>query len=56
MKTNNNIDSKDFHAVEFMRQVRAEMTELFFKDKKKYLEYLDQAMKEFREKQKKVYS
>lgn len=29
---NSNKDKQDFHAVEFMRQVRNELTELFLKD------------------------
>ena len=36
MKTNNKKNNKDFHAVDFMRQVRSELTELFLKDKQKY--------------------
>ena len=30
----------DFHAVDFMRQVRSEMTEQFLQDKQKYFDYL----------------
>ncbi len=41
---------KDFHAVEFMREVRNEMNELFLKDKKKYLIKVRKAMQQFREK------
>ncbi len=56
METKNNTDNKEFHAVEFMRQVRSEMTELFLKDRQKYLEYLKQAMTDFKAKQKNAYN
>jgi hypothetical protein len=52
MKTNN---EKEFKAVEFMRQVRAELTEEFLKDKQKYLDYLKRTMEEFKMRQKKAY-
>lgn len=52
MKTNNNTGNKEFHAVEFMRKVRAELTDLFLHDKQKYLDYLKQSMAEFKAKQK----
>jgi hypothetical protein len=45
---------KEFHAVEFMRQVRSELTEQFLHDRKKYLAYLKQAMENFKLKQKKT--
>ena len=51
MKTNNNNENKEFHAVDFMRQVRSELTEQFLKDKQKYLDYLHQVMAEFKQKQ-----
>ena len=47
MQTNKKMD-KEFHAVEFMRQVRSELTEQFLKDKQKYLEYLKKTMDEFK--------
>ena len=56
MESKNNIDSKEFHAVEFMRQVRSELTELFLKDRQKYLDYLKQAMADFKAKQNSAYS
>jgi hypothetical protein len=56
MKTKNNIDNKEFHSVEFMRKVRAELTELFLKDKEKYLDYLKEAMADFKAKQKVAHS
>lgn len=51
MESKNNNDNKDFHAVDFMRQVRAELTEQFLKDKQKYLDYLHQVMADFKRKQ-----
>lgn len=45
---------KEFHAVEFMRQVRSELSEQFLKDKKKYFEYLKMAMDDFKARQKKA--
>lgn len=51
METKNNKDSKEFHAVEFMREVRSELTEKFLKDKQKYLDYLHQVMADFKKKQ-----
>ena len=51
METKINKENKEFHAVDFMRQVRAELTEQFLKDKQKYLDYLHKAMEEFKQKQ-----
>ena len=56
MGTKNKTTEKDFHAVEFMREVRNEMTEKFSQDKQKYLAYLKKAMEDFKLRQKKVYS
>lgn len=47
---------KEFHTVEFMRQVRSELTEQFLQDKQKYLDYLKEVMKDFKIRQKKAYS
>ena len=47
---------KEFHAVDFMHQVRGELTEQFLKDKEKYLDYLKKAMDDFKLRQKKAYS
>jgi hypothetical protein len=46
---------KEFHAVDFMRQVRNELTEEFLHDKLKYLEYLKQSMEDFKLRQKKAF-
>lgn len=51
---NNTTENNEFHAVEFMRRVRHEMNEKFLNDKQKYLEYLKQAMENFKIQQKKV--
>ncbi|MEO6695400.1 MAG: hypothetical protein ABIY50_02555 [Ignavibacteria bacterium] len=55
MKTLNKKTNNEFHAVEFMRKVRAEMSKEFLDDKQKYLKNLAKAMKEFKLKQKKIY-
>lgn len=45
----------EFHAVDFMRQVRNELTQQFLQDKKQYLAFLKKSMEEFKLRQKKVY-
>jgi hypothetical protein len=55
METNNKKE-KEFHAVDFMRQVRSELTEQFLQDKAKYLDYLQKTMEDFKLRQKKAYS
>jgi len=47
MKKNSSSDS-DFHAVDFMRQVRTELTSQFQLDRKKYLDYLKESMEKFK--------
>ena len=56
MEKKNKTTEKDFHAVEFMRQVRTELTKEFLNDKQKYLSYLKKSMEEFKLRQKKVFS
>ncbi len=56
METKNKTTEKEFHAVEYMRQVRSELTQQYLQDKKKYLDYLKKAMEDFKLKQKKAYS
>ena len=41
-------NTKEFHAVEFMNEVRSEMTEQFLQDKQKYLAILKEAMDDFK--------
>lgn len=52
MKQKSETIEKEFHAVDFMRKIRSEMTEQFSNDRKKYLEYLKKAMEDFKLKQK----
>jgi len=52
---NNNAEN-EFHAVEFMKRVRYELTEQFLKDKQKYLDYLKKSLEDFKLRQKKAYS
>jgi len=42
MEMNKN-NEKDFHAVEFMRQVHTELTGQYYKDKISYLEFVMKA-------------
>jgi hypothetical protein len=56
MKTENNISDNEFHAVDFMRQARNELSEKYLQDKEQYLEDLKKAMEEFKLRQEKVYS
>ena len=56
METRNKFPENEFHAVEFMRQVRSEMTEKYMQDKEQYLEYLKKVMEDFKLRQEKAYS
>ncbi len=56
MEKNNKPSNKDFHAVEFMRKVRTELSQEFLNDKQKYLGYLKKSMEDFKLRQKKVFS
>ncbi len=56
MKTINKKKENKFHAVDFMRKTRAELTEQFLQDKWKYLEYLKRVMEDFKKRQMKAYS
>ena len=55
METNKKKE-KEFHAVDFMRQVRSELTEQFLLDKQKYLDYLKKSMDDFKVRQKMAFS
>ncbi|NEN23684.1 hypothetical protein G3O08_09240 [Cryomorpha ignava] len=55
METNKK-PGKEFHAVEFMRQVREEMTEQFIEDRQKYLEYLKKSIADFKIRQAKAFN
>lgn len=52
----NKLATKEFHAVEFMREARHKMTEEYYKDKEKYLAKLRKAMEDFKRRQKKAFS
>ncbi len=56
MKKNKARMEDEFHAVEFMRKVRCELTEQYLLDKQKYLDFLKKAMEEFRLRQKATFS
>jgi hypothetical protein len=53
MENKNKNTTADFHAVDFMRQVRSELTEQFLQDKQKYFDYLKLAMEDFKTRQQK---
>jgi len=53
MENKTNHTTSDFHAIDFMRQVRSELTEQFLIDKQKYFDYLKRVMEEFKLRQKK---
>lgn len=54
METQNNTE-KDFHAVEFMREKRNEMSKKYLEDKQQYLNDLKKAMEDFKQRQKEKY-
>ncbi len=56
MEIPNKADQKEFHAVEFMRQVRNELSERCLHNKTEYLEDLKNTMSDFKRKQEKAYS
>lgn len=47
-QTKNKISDKDFHAVDFMRQVREKLSAQYQADKQKYLERAREAMAAFK--------
>lgn len=53
MKTKNKLKDTEFHAVDFMRKVRRELSEKFLADKEQYMKDLKQSMDDFKLKQKK---
>ncbi len=56
MATQNKATEDEFHAVDFMRQVRSELSEKYLRDKEQYLKDLKKAMEDFKRKQEKAYS
>ena len=53
MENKTKISTKEFHAVDFMREVRSELTQQFLDDKQKYFDYLKKVMEDFKLRQKK---
>lgn len=51
----NNVNKRNFKAVEYMRKIRAELSELYHQDKQKYFADLKRAYKEFKIRQNKAY-
>ena len=45
---------KEFHAVEFMREARNELTQKYLNDKQNYLDYLKKSLEEFKARLKKA--
>ncbi len=56
METQNKNGENDFHAVDFMRRVRSEMTAKYLQDKEQYLEDLKKAMDDFKRRQEEAFS
>jgi len=48
MQTVTSTSEKEFHAVEYMRKTRAELTEKFLHNRQEYLEYLKKSMADFK--------
>ena len=55
MKTPIKNTQSEFHAVDFMRQVRSELSERYLQDKKQYLQNLKIAMEDFKRSQEKAF-
>lgn len=56
METKNKEIETEFHAVDFMRKVRSELSEKYLQDKEQYLQDLKKAMEDFKSRQKKACS
>lgn len=56
METKNKDIETEFHAVDFMRKVRSELSEKYLQEKEKYLQDLKKAMEDFKCRQKEAYS
>jgi hypothetical protein len=54
MKKNEKLDP-NWHCVEFQRKVREEMSELYFKDREKYMKKCNDAMNAFIARQEKIW-
>ncbi len=56
METKNKTVETEFHAVEFMRQVRGKLSEKYLQDKEQYMKDLKIAMEDFKRRQEKTES
>ena len=56
MENNNKIDDTEFHAVDFMRKIRIELSEKYLQNKEQYMEDLKKAMEDFKRKQESTFS
>ena len=56
MERKNKAAETEFHAVDFMRKVRLELSEKYLHNKEQYLKDLKNAMEDFKRRQKKAYS
>ena len=56
MEKKNKIRDAEFHAVDFMRKVRRELSEKYLQDKEQYMKDLKKAMEDFKRRQKNAYS
>ena len=55
METKNKEIETEFHAVDFMRKVRLELSEKYLQNKEQYMNDLKKAMEDFKCRQKKAY-
>ncbi len=57
METKNKVavPETEFHAVDFMRKVRRELSEKYLQDKEQYMRGLKKAMEDFKHRQKKAH-
>lgn len=56
METKNKITENEFHAVDFMRKVRIELSKKYLQNKEQYLKDLKKAMEDFKHRQEKACS
>ncbi len=56
METKNKTTETEFHAVDFMRKVRSELTDKYLVNKEQYMTDLKKAMEDFKRKQERAYS
>lgn len=47
--------NKEFHAVEFMKEIRSKLTEQYSEDRIKYSTFLKQSMEDFKKRQKEAF-